>query len=608
MTKLSPVLLATPDRQLQFRHDPAPGSHRAGIPRAVPVLPGALVASGLLIAAGLLWVGAALGSVNAAWDIVPSPNPVGPQTNYLYSVACPSSRDCWAVGLSNSSTGWVSLIEHWDGSSWSVVTPPAGSDSTQLFGITCLSASDCWAVGDYSTTGNVYQTLIEHWNGTLWSIVHSDNTSGTENNELNGITCESVSDCWAVGFYVTTPPINSNETTVYQTLVEHWDGSSWSIVMSPNTLPVENNVLESATCISASDCWTVGYSRTSGVFQTLVERWDGASWTIVNSPNVNGAPFNILNSVRCTSASDCWAVGDYQMASTTVNLVSQTLIERWNGTSWNIVTSPNSSTTDGNFLQSMTCLSASDCWTVGAHNTDTVQQTLIEQWDGTSWAIVASPSNSDVQISQLLGVTCASKFDCWAVGFSGDGSTFQTLIEHYTAPPVTLNAVVSRKIHGTVGPFDVDLTNGNGVECRSGGATGDYTVVFTFANALASVDGADVTSGTGTVASRAIDSSDLHNYIVNLTGVGNGQMVTLVLTNLTDSAGDFSPAIEGSMGVLLGDVNGSRRVDAADVSGIRQQTLQPVTTSNFRADVNASGRIDAADVSIARQQTLTFLP
>jgi hypothetical protein len=62
------------------------------------------------------------------------------------------------------------------------------------------------------------------------------------------------------------------------------------------------------------------------------------------------------------------------------------------------------------------------------------------------------------------------------------------------------------------------------------------------------------------------------------------------------------------MGVLLGDVNGSGRVDAADVSLVRQQTLQPITFSNFREDVNASGRIDAADVSVVRQQTLTSLP
>jgi hypothetical protein len=62
------------------------------------------------------------------------------------------------------------------------------------------------------------------------------------------------------------------------------------------------------------------------------------------------------------------------------------------------------------------------------------------------------------------------------------------------------------------------------------------------------------------------------------------------------------------MGVLIGDVNGSGRVDAADVSSVRQQTLQAVNGTNFRNDINTSSRIDAADVSIARQQTLTSLP
>jgi hypothetical protein len=177
-------------------------------------------------------------------------------------------------------------------------------------------------------------------------------------------------------------------------------------------------------------------------------------------------------------------------------------------------------------------------------------------------------------------------------------------------PPVQLNAVLSRKVHGSAGTFDVNLplTGPRGIECRSGGANRDYTMVFSFANTLTSVSSATVTSGTGSVSSNNIDSNDAHNYIVTLTGVTNAQTITVSLSNVTDSTGDFSPAVAGQMGVLLGDVNASGRVDAADVSLVRQQTLQPVTTSNFREDVNASGRIDAADVSITRQQTLTSLP
>jgi hypothetical protein len=165
-------------------------------------------------------------------------------------------------------------------------------------------------------------------------------------------------------------------------------------------------------------------------------------------------------------------------------------------------------------------------------------------------------------------------------------------------------------VHGSAGSFDIDLplTGSPGIECRDGGANGDYTLVFTFADTLTSVGSSSVTSGAGMVASANIDSNDPHNYIVNLTGVANAQYLTLTLANVYDSAGNFSPAVAGQMGVLLGDVNASRRVDAADVSLVRQQTLQPVTSSNFREDVNASGRIDAADVSITRQQTLTSLP
>jgi hypothetical protein len=181
-----------------------------------------------------------------------------------------------------------------------------------------------------------------------------------------------------------------------------------------------------------------------------------------------------------------------------------------------------------------------------------------------------------------------------------------------TCPPPPRNlipsSVVSRKIHSSAGMFDIDLTSGNGIECRSGGASGDYMVVFIFADPLTNVGGASVTSGVGSVAAGYVDSHDPHNYIVNLTGVTNAQVITVGLTNVTDSAGNFSSAISARMGVLVGDVNASSRVDAADVSSVRQQTLQPVTASNFREDVNTSGRIDAADVSVVRQQTLTSLP
>src|SRR5207249_6391858 len=153
-------------------------------------------------------------------------------------------------------------------------------------------------------------TFAAHWNGAAWSFVTSPNTSTTQPNRLDGVTCSSASDCWAVGGYW-------DDANVSHTLTEHWNGTAWSIVTSPNTSVTESNRLFGVTCNSASDCWAVGntfFTNPGGdsVIQTLVEHWNGAAWSIVTSPNhTTPTPYDSLYGVTCTSASDCWAVGDY---------------------------------------------------------------------------------------------------------------------------------------------------------------------------------------------------------------------------------------------------------------------------------------------------------
>jgi hypothetical protein len=229
-------------------------------------------------------------------------------------------------------------------------------------------------------------------------------------------------------------------------------------------------------------------------------------------------------------------------------------------------------------------------------------------WDGSNWSQL-HPTTAPGDLLESSMATFPPGATVLLFGGQQDNPG-RGVSDTWTFTPPILVRAVSRKIHGSAGTFDVDLplTGPRGIECRGGGASGDYTLVFTFANTLTGVGGANVTSGTGSVASSNIDSNDAHNYIVNLTGVANAQVITISLTNVHDSAGDFSSAVSVQVGVLLGDVNASGRVDAADVSLVRQQTLQAVTTSNFREDVNTSGRIDAADVSLVRQQTLTSLP
>src|SRR5207244_1023032 len=94
--------------------------------------------------------------------------------------------------------------------------------------------------------------------------------------------------CWAVGYY-------ANDTGTFQTLIEHWAGTSWAIVNSPNPVVLDSLLIDVA-CASASECWAVGfYNPTGALSQTLIERWDGTSWTIVTSPNVATATGSSVN-------------------------------------------------------------------------------------------------------------------------------------------------------------------------------------------------------------------------------------------------------------------------------------------------------------------------
>ena len=128
-------------------------------------------------------------------------------------------------------------------------------------------------------------------------------------------------------------------------------------------------------------------------------------------------------------------------------------------------------------------------------------------------------------------------------------------------------------------------------------------MVLTFAVPV-TFTGASVTSGTGTVTGTG--GSGTSEATINLTGVTDQQNITVSL--LGASAGGASADIPVPIGVLLADVNASKRVDSGDVSLVRQQALQTITTSNFQEDINTSGRIDAGDVSLARQNALHTIP
>jgi len=186
---------------------------------------------------------------------------------------------------------------------------------------------------------------------------------------------------------------------------------------------------------------------------------------------------------------------------------------------------------------------------------------------------------------------------------SNTGFTIRTL-----TPMLTLASAVSRKDHGpAAGIFDIDLPLSGlpGVECRSGGAAGEHTVVFTFTNPVVS-GSATVTGGNGSLAGAPVFSNN--TMAVTLTGVSNAQTVTITLSGVTDSFSQMLPDVSVSAGFLLGDVDGSRSVTSSDIGPTKSQSGLSVNAGNFRADVNVSGTITAADISQVKAQSGTSLP
>ena len=212
-------------------------------------------------------VAEAAGLTSGKWSIVKSPN-AGSDVNELLGVAAVSTTNVWAVGYYTKNGGAQTLIEHWNGTSWQVVSSPnvAGSSGSGLVSVVAVSATNVWAAGGYANSRGVGQTLIEHWNGTSWQVVSSPNVAGSDTNSLYGVAAVSAHDIWAVGFYSPTP------TGAALTLIEHWNGTSWQVVSSPNVGSRDNFLLGVTRVPSSSSLWAVGlYIDSSGSSKTLTE-------------------------------------------------------------------------------------------------------------------------------------------------------------------------------------------------------------------------------------------------------------------------------------------------------------------------------------------------
>ena len=395
--------------------------------RSVPRITGAVGVSLITAAAvaGVTTAGAPAAAVPAAaaapcvaWTGGDQPPDPGGDShnNILRGVAVLSACNAWAVGYYGTNQ---TLITHWDGAAWTQVPSPDPGTEAFLYGVHALTASNAWAVG-YYFDGTIFKTLILHWDGSAWTQVPSPNVSGATQNILKAVRGTSAANLWAVGYH-------NNSGNVSQTLTEHWNGTSWKVVSSPDPSgPALDQELTGVSASSASDAWAVGFYYTGAVDKSMILHWNGSAWKQATSPSP-GSQGTFLEGVRTTSASNAWAVGSAYNGTG-----DQTVTLHWDGSAWKQVKSPNpGGTTQNSDLVSVAATTATDAWAVGSYSTSTGQRTLALHWDGSAWTQAATPDLGGPSIDDAFsGVGASTAGDVWAVGDYYDGATNQTLAIH----------------------------------------------------------------------------------------------------------------------------------------------------------------------------------
>ncbi len=375
--------------------------------------------------------------VSGHWQKVISPNVSGATSvnNQLLGIAAVSENDVWAVGWAQDPNGppYVkrTLIENFNGSTWEIVRSPNRLSDIEivLHSVSAASANDVWAVGSSNNGSLPSRTLIEHWDGTQWSIVPSPSPD-TQFNELRGVAALSANDVWAVGYRGGT----KTETPI-ETLILHWDGISWSQVASPNIAGGANQLF-GITAISANDIWAVGTAGGA----PLALHWNGIAWSVVPMRVGGGLSTERFTAVSGTASNDIWAVGEAKGIFTNQTFAT---IRHWDGARWTekvCRAASGSNPPEGYegggpnaYFTGVAAAASNDVWAVGVLGSGP----MIVHWDGQAWTAVTHP-RAFPNSATLRAVATSSGGSAWSVGVevevdpSGSVTQQRTLIDGYT--------------------------------------------------------------------------------------------------------------------------------------------------------------------------------
>jgi hypothetical protein len=312
--------------------------------------------------------------------------------DFLNGVSCPSAGDCTAVGdyYRTDRGPERTLIERWDGTVWRVVPSPGDGRDGTLASVSCPTATSCTAVG----------SLIIGWNGVTWKVERPSSP-------FTSVSCVAPGSCMAVGDTAGGKPESG-----------YWNGTSWTLAPMPRPRhPAQNITVAAVSCSGPGFCLAVGdYSYGVGAMlspgardRTLAELWNGSSWRVIGSVNVDR--WNQFSVVSCTSPRACTAVGSSASGQFT-------LAERWDGSAWKTQHVPDANLIGYTTLTAVSCRSDTSCLAVGTY--DGGFRAIAETWNGAAWKLEPMPGPPQPEpFVQPAGLSCAGPAACVMVGTDG---------------------------------------------------------------------------------------------------------------------------------------------------------------------------------------------
>lgn len=266
---------------------------------------------------------------------------------------------------------------------WQPVPVPgvAGASRVYLFDVAAIAHDDAWAVGEWRTSDGATHNLAMHWDGTSWTEVPVPDpipySGGKSQNALHAVVARGPDDVWAAGYKTVVAPWS---TVGQQTMVLHWDGSSWSEVSAPLTAPNTSGAQIQAIELVGQTLWFAGNDTAPLYSPALAMTYDGAGFTKTAAP-VTNTDGNTLNDISAVAADDIWAVGAGNVYNPTIGRY----LCHWDGHQWSHVDSPKPGIVHE--FKAVAAIATDDVWATGAMLQNSGgYTTLFMHWDGTAWS------------------------------------------------------------------------------------------------------------------------------------------------------------------------------------------------------------------------------